>query len=138
MLQVKEANSYVEAHLDTDRISSAHVVGGDFFEWTDGDKPFDVGFDYTFFCALSPHMRAKWGPAWHRLLRPGGLLVTLIFPVDEDQNRQGPPWPVTPEMYKEALEPYGFTLRSLEKVPNELSHKGRGGREYLAVWERQE
>lgn len=55
--------------------------------------PFDLGFDYTFLCALHPDMRRDWAPAWGRLLRPGGLLLTLIFPVDSnmDRNKVGSP-----------------------------------------------
>ena len=83
-------------------------------------------------------MRKDWGPSWHRILRPGGLLITLIFPVEDDQDRVGPPWPVTPELYKDLLlKNEGFVLRSLEKVPDEQSHPKRAGKEYMAVWERQ-
>ena len=96
-----------------------------------------MGFDYTFLCALHPDMRAGWGPAWARSLRPGGQLVTLIFPVDAALPQQGPPWPVTPELYKELLLPAGFDLQSLEAVPPERSHPKRAGREFLGVWRRQ-
>jgi SAM-dependent methyltransferase len=50
----------------------------------------------------------------------------------------GPPWPVSPEEYKRVLlsEEALFELVSCEPVPARLSHRGRGGREYLAVWRR--
>lgn len=50
---------------------------------------FDLGYDYTFLCALHPDMRKDWATAWAQLLRPGGYLLTLIFPVDPemDQNK---------------------------------------------------
>lgn len=110
------------------------MVLGDFF---DGKThlSYDIGYDYTFMCALMPEMRPDWATAWAQHLRPGGLLATLIFPVDPEKVG-GPPHPVTPEMYKELLEPVGFALRSMEAVPHEQSHPGREGKEYMAVWER--
>ncbi|GFH27923.1 uncharacterized protein HaLaN_26317 [Haematococcus lacustris] len=55
---------------------------------------YDLGVDYTFFCALHPSLRPSWAAAWAKALRPGGLLITLIFPVDPaaDPNH-GPPFP---------------------------------------------
>lgn len=47
---------------------------------------------------------------------------------------QGPPWPVTPELYKQLLLPAGFTCVKLEPVPPALSHPNRAGQEYLGVW----
>lgn len=46
----------------------------------------------------------------------------------------GPPWPVTPELYKQLLLPAGFELLSLERIPDRLSHPKRVGREWLGRW----
>jgi len=138
-LQVSAANEYIQNQLDF-QSSRANVIQGDFFNYEDEkNQGYDIGFDYTFLCALMPEMRAQWASSWHRILRPGGLLVTLIFPVDSEMELKGPPWPVTPELYKDLLvEKSGlFTLKSLEKVPDEQSHPGRAGKEYMAVWKRQ-
>lgn len=134
---VDAATSYIGEQLG-DAANKAPIVLGDFFNWDSGEG-FHVGFDYTFFCAMHPSMRADWANAWARHLKPGGLLVALMFPVEgmEDRDRQGPPWPVWPELYKEYLVPsLGFELRSMEQVPKEQSHSGREGREWLAVWEK--
>ena len=81
-------------------------------------------------------MRPGWAQAWARGLRPGGQLVTLVFPVDASMPQQGPPWPVTPALYRELLLPAGFELQSLEAVPPERSHPDRRGKEYMGVWRR--
>ncbi len=138
-IQVSAANEYIKSQLDSSESSQARVIQGDFFTFNseDREKGFDLGFDYTFLCAMLPSMRAEWSVSWHRILKKGGLLVTLIFPVDQDMERVGPPWPVNPELYKDLLLKNGqFELRSLEKIPDEQSHQGRAGREYIAVWER--
>lgn len=43
---------------------------------------FGAGYDYTFCCALHPTMRRNWASGWARLLAPGGILVTMVYPVD--------------------------------------------------------
>ena len=100
------------------------------------------------------------------LAEGSGILVTLIFPsvpppglgveelpleereafrasfgsaelVAAAASAEGPPWPVSPEEYKHVLLSEGlFELVSCEPVPARLSHRGRGGREHIAVWRR--
>jgi len=43
--------------------------------------PFLVSDDCTFLCAIPPEQRARWAERCDELVRPGGELVTLIFPV---------------------------------------------------------
>ena len=46
---------------------------------------------------------------YKQLIKPGGQLATLIFPVDPNKDRnEGPPFPLTPELYTELLEPLGM------------------------------
>ena len=78
---------------------------GDFFE-SGAAQAYDVGYDYTFFCALHPSKRQEWAQTWHKRLAPSATLVTLIFPIDPSIN-EGPPWPVTPELYEQTLNAAG-------------------------------
>lgn len=111
---------------------------GDFFTFEDAGGAFDVGYDYTFLCALHPTMRENWAQSWARLLRPGGELVTLMYPVDPAREGvEGPPWAVTPDLYTELLKGTGsFDNISLEPVPTEQSHPDRVGKEFLGRWRR--
>ncbi len=61
-----------------------------------------------FGCAMDPPSRAQWAAHWSRHLAPGALLVTLVFPImpDADPN-VGPPFPISPQLYRELLEPHG-------------------------------
>ena len=115
---------------------NAQVISGDFFAPEAGVQ-YDIGYDYTFFCAIHPNMRDDWACAWAaHLKRPGGILITSIFPVlpRDSRDQQGPPWPVWPELYASVLEKNGFVLELLDKVPDQGSHPGREGKEYLAIW----
>lgn len=96
---------------------------------------FDFGYDYTFFCALHPSMRAEWAAAWRRNLKPGAHLATMMFPIEEE-GRQGPPWPVSVEAYTKALEPEGFTCVMQEQVEAlEATVENRASKEVFAVWQ---
>ncbi|KAF7093682.1 hypothetical protein CFC21_096081 [Triticum aestivum] len=60
----------------------------DFFKWRP-NEPFDLIFDYTFFCALDPSMRLAWAETVSRLLKPDGELITLIYLLSECAGAAG-------------------------------------------------
>lgn len=90
------------------------VHQGDFFKWRDPvGVGFDVGFDYTFMCAMHPKMRSDWAAAWAQLLAPGGSLITLIWPTDLARKPGppgidgGPPFLINPDIARQYLLPAG-------------------------------
>eukprot|EP00287_Rhodomonas_sp_CCMP768_P010150 CAMPEP_0196737878 /NCGR_PEP_ID=MMETSP1091-20130531/15463_1 /TAXON_ID=302021 /ORGANISM="Rhodomonas sp., Strain CCMP768" /LENGTH=213 /DNA_ID=CAMNT_0042081785 /DNA_START=175 /DNA_END=816 /DNA_ORIENTATION=- len=93
---------------------------------------FDLIFDYTFLCAIDPSTRSAWAETMQRLLKPGGELVTLIFPLGD--HTSGPPYAMSTDLVKGLLEPRGFVCEFMEPVPPAKSHPGRGGKEVLARW----
>lgn len=134
----KEAALYLSEQLTEEESAKAQVYAGDFFKWQHhSTSSWDVGFDYTFMCALHPDMRSNWAAAWARHLGPGGLLICLAFPVVPDDGQQGPPWPVSVELYKQLLLPQGFVCEREEAVPPELSHPNRDSKEWLLIFKRQ-
>lgn len=100
-------------------------------------------------CALHPSLRNDWANQMANLIKSGGLLMTLIFPIwntpDEDETfisnldnfhmtpstghtpNHGPPFRVTLQLMKDLLVPVGFICEELRMLPRELSHKGRDG-----------
>eukprot|EP00892_Ulva_mutabilis_P009053 jgi/Ulvmu1/651/UM010_0022.1 len=130
------ARAYTAAQPD----SAAADVSVEVADWLDpssgsaSDVTFDVGYDYTFFCALHPDMRRAWAEGWARRLRSGGTLLALAFPIEE-KGREGPPWPLQVSDYEEALVPCGFRCIKLEPVvPEKATQPKRAGREILTVW----
>jgi SAM-dependent methyltransferase len=106
---------------------------GDFFSF-EPDEPFDFVWDYTFFCALDPEQRGPWSDTMKRLVKPSGLLATLLFPFEDPiSERQGPPWPINTAMLRRFLE---GSFEEREVTESEATHPGREGREHLALWQR--
>ncbi|EFJ41367.1 hypothetical protein VOLCADRAFT_98678 [Volvox carteri f. nagariensis] len=133
-----EKDSGAGAEAETAGVEGMRVEEGNFFLWSDprvGDGNWDVGFDYTFGCAMHPGDRQQWAQHWCRHVRSGGVLVTLVFPVNPEADPEaGPPYPVSPELYTQLLCPQGFEVTYQEPVPAELSHPSRVGREVMMVW----
>lgn len=68
---------------------------------------FDLIFDYTFLCAINPSAREAWAVNMKRVIKPGGELVTLIFPI-RPMDSKGPPYAMNTELVKGLLEPQGY------------------------------
>ncbi|KAI0451069.1 S-adenosyl-L-methionine-dependent methyltransferase [Xylaria acuta] len=104
----------------------------DFFaeEWEDVQTPFDLIFDYTFFCALPSPMRPAWASKMKSLLSPGGRLVCLEFPSAKRSNEPGPPWAAPPTEYLGYLSNPGCQPRTNEHggvIPGQTESLVPGG-----------
>ncbi|KAL4892097.1 S-adenosyl-L-methionine-dependent methyltransferase [Aspergillus ambiguus] len=94
-LKTPQGHNFGDSYPPTDNISggTATFLEGDFFQsdWCK-DTVFDIIYDYTFLCALHPSMRRNWAARMASLLRTGGVLVCLEFPMYKDPSLPGPPW----------------------------------------------
>lgn len=104
---------------------------GDFFNFK-LSEPLDLVYDYTFFVAIPPSLRPDWGRQMTSLLKPGGYLITLVFPI-EPYHPGGPPHFVRVEHYTEVLGE-NF-VKVLDKVPA-VSMETHVGHERIVVWQR--
>lgn len=92
---------------------------------TSNDSKYDFVYDYTFLCALNPSVRLDWAKKMKGVIKPGGELLTLIFPIIEKEG--GPPFAVSLELVRGLLEAEGFECLELSILPPELCHAGRDG-----------
>lgn len=69
------------------------------------EERFDLVLDHTFFCALDPRLRARWGAAIGRSLAPAGRVCALVFPVGKPASEGGPPYGCSTQDLQAALGP---------------------------------
>ncbi|KAK6514341.1 hypothetical protein TWF506_008737 [Arthrobotrys conoides] len=122
-----------------------NFLTGDFFtdNWeaeesnTEIPREFDVVYDYTFLCALDPSqgLREKWADRMAGLVRKGGVLICLEFPLYKDLELPGPPWPLREGVYRGLLENVGF-VREMYVTPKRYLGSGEGS-DMVSVWRRQ-
>jgi len=122
-------------HLDKSPLAADAKVSfevADFFSLSvPDDQLFTLIYDYTFFVAIPPVRRSDWGKQISALLKPGGYLITLVFPLNLPEDGEGPPHPVKPEHYSVVLG-NGWE-KVLDKVP-ENSIPRHVGQERLIVY----
>ncbi|KAF9269350.1 thiol methyltransferase 1 [Marasmius fiardii PR-910] len=94
------------------------------------NEKFDLVYDYTFFVAIPPSLRATWGSQMSKLVKQNGYLITLIYPM-LPYTEAGPPFYVRPEHYPPVLGE-GWE-KVVDKVPDN-SAPSHIDMERLVVW----
>lgn len=89
-------------------------LGGEF------SRKFDVVWEYTCFCAIHPSRRAEYLEVMAKILKKGGELIALFYPLKK--GRSGPPFPVN-RGELERLLARRFTLTSVEAPKNSVEHR---------------
>jgi len=91
-------------------------------------EAFDAVVEYTCYCAIDPARRPEYAAALRGALRPGGMLIALLFPVEVRDG--GPPFGVDESEIESVLAP-GMEVVHVETP--ESSVEPRRGRERLAI-----
>lgn len=104
------------------------IIQTDFFELEDS---YDIILEQTFFCALSPTLRADYVKKMHDLSQPKGKIIGLLF--DFPLTEVGPPFGGSTNEYKTLFSSL-FEIKVLEKAYNSI--KPRLGRELFFIFEK--
>lgn len=104
------------------------LINADFFQLDDN---FDLIIEQTFFCALNPSLRQAYVNRMHKLLKPSGKLVGLLF--NFDLTHVGPPFGGSISEYKSL-----FMDKPKMKImePSINSIKERQGKELFFIFEK--
>lgn len=105
------------------------VRQADFFELEEAGC-YDMILEYTFYCAIPVSYRPRYRDQMHLLLKPGGILCGLFFPL-EPSDPDGPPFGVDRDVIAASFSEVFAPLH--ESFPVE-SIKPRAGREVLMLW----
>jgi thiopurine S-methyltransferase len=92
---------------------------------------YDLILEQTFFCAINPSLRSKYVTQMHRLLKPQGKLVGLLF--DHIMNTDTPPFGGSKQEYQLLFNPL-FEIKTLEPCYNSI--KPRAGKEVFIIFEK--
>jgi len=92
---------------------------------------FDLAWEYTCFCAIHPSRRPEYVQAVRRILKPGGLLAALFYPLRDGSG--GPPFPVRQDEIRRLFEPWFVFLEAAHPAE---SVERRRGLEWLVVMQR--
>lgn len=90
------------------------LIHKDFFEL---DTTYDLIFEQTFFCALSPKMRTAYLKKMNELLNPNGKLVGVLFNIPLNSDR--PPFGGKKEQYVPMFLEY-LELNTMEACYNSI------------------
>jgi SAM-dependent methyltransferase len=96
------------------------------------DGTFDYVLEYTCYCAIDPKRRAEFVDLVARLLKPGGMYISLAFPLTQQQG--GPPFAVTVSELSHLFQERGFKLIEREKPSDSVSQ--RQGAEELLLFQK--
>jgi SAM-dependent methyltransferase len=91
-------------------------------------ESFDAVVEYTCYCAIDPSRREEYAASMRDALRPGGLLIALLFPVEE--REEGPPFGVDESEIETVL---GVGMEIVSVTTPRDSVQPRLGRERLAL-----
>ena len=97
------------------------------------DGSFDYVLEYTCYCAIDPKRRTEFVDLVTRLLRPGGIYISLAFPLTGQQG--GPPFAVTVSELLHLFKERGFKL--IERGQPSDSVPQRRGTEELLMFQKQ-
>lgn len=96
------------------------------------DGYFDYVLEYTCYCAIDPKRRAEFVDLVTRLLRPGGIYISLAFPLTKQKG--GPPFAVTVSELLHLFRERGFQL--IERNQPSDSVPPRRGAEELFLFQK--
>ena len=100
---------------------------GDFLS-DEPHQPFDLVFEHTLFCAISPTRRDDYVQALRRWLKPGGLYLAVNYMITEDNG--DPPFSTTTNELDERFgEPFELLRRWIPR-----SYESRAGKELMSEW----
>ena len=95
----------------------------------DYNNYFDAVYEYTTFCAINPSRRKEYIAILSQIIKSGGKLIALLFPVDGRSG--GPPFNIDIlEFYKLASKEFILEFSSF----NINSIKPRKGKEVLQIY----
>jgi methyl halide transferase len=108
-----------------------NIVQANIFDLPAGyNDSFDYVLEYTCYCAINPARRPDYANLVQRVLKPGGQLIALAFPLGDRVG--GPPFAVSVAEMVALFTRRGFHLAHREQPPDSVPPR-RGNEELLVL-----
>ena len=91
-------------------VLAERVILGDFFTYDFGERRFELIYERTFLCSMSPSRWPEYVNRMARLLSPGGRLIGVFLYGQRPSS--GPPFPLTEAEAEELFKKHFQLLRS--------------------------
>jgi len=95
----------------------------------DYTENFDLVYEYTTYCAINPERRNEFAKKISSLIKKGGRLITILFPVDKREG--GPPFSIDVQEFYKNFSQYLHLELSTKQIN---SIKPRMGKEILQIY----
>ena len=90
-------------NMNSNNVSNLNVIFEDYFNLDSKyNNTFDYFLEYTFYCAINPSRRYEYIKKAYNLLKPNGIFVGFLLPVNKPLDSDGPP--------------FGVPLKQTEKI----------------------
>lgn len=120
-------SAYESLHHLSEKHDNLSILKMDIFDLTPkSTELFDIIYEYTCFCAIHPGRRDEYFEIWHKMLKPGGIIIALFFPIINQTNLEGPPHPTS---VGELMARLDGVFDIVERIPAEGSVPHRAGKE---------
>jgi hypothetical protein len=86
--------------------------------------------EYTCYCAIDPQRRKEFADLTARLLKPGGIYISLAYPISNHTG--GPPFSVSVPEVLNLFQERGFKLVG-RKMPSDSVPARKGAEELLLL-----
>ena len=108
------------------------IMHGDMFQLPEQyHGTYDFCLEYTCYCAIEPSRRDELISLFWRVLKPGGVFIGLIFPIDP--RPAGPPFSIDAQEFQTKMRQKFTQLHSGFPA---TSVKPRAGKEILSIWQK--
>ena len=115
-----------EQLLRLNRVSAQVLIRDVFGLIPEFEETFDLVYDYTSFAAVPPHLRRSYAEQMAGILRGGGLMLLLAFPMREEAagGPGRPPFLMREQDVAGAMGPFFETVEKFAAQDSPLERRG--------------
>ncbi len=99
-------------NMNSNNKSNLNVIFEDYFNLDlKYNNTFDYFLEYTFYCAIDPSRRYEYIKKAYDLLKPEGVFVGFLLPVNKPLDSDGPPFGVPLEDTKKIFSEFFYDIK---------------------------